>query len=72
MRERLGWDVFFVMEHDDLRRASDLEHFGSPVSCGGRSSRSIVITSTTAGFLRPNRAACLVCGRPTSRSSSAS
>ncbi len=27
MRERLGWDVFFVMEHDDLRRASDLEHY---------------------------------------------
>jgi hypothetical protein len=27
MRARLGWDVFFVMEHDDLRRASDLEHF---------------------------------------------
>ena len=27
MRERLGWDVFFVMEEDDLRRASDLEHF---------------------------------------------
>jgi len=27
MRDRLGWDVFFVMEHDDLRRASDLEHY---------------------------------------------
>jgi len=27
MRQRLGWDVFFVMEHDDLRRARDLEHF---------------------------------------------
>jgi len=27
MRGRLGWDVFFVMEHDDLRRASDLEHY---------------------------------------------
>ena len=27
MRERLRWDVFFVMEEDDLRRASDLEHF---------------------------------------------
>ena len=27
MRARLGWDVFFVMEHDDLRRASDLEHY---------------------------------------------
>jgi predicted nuclease of predicted toxin-antitoxin system len=27
MRQRLGWDVFFVMEHADLRRARDLEHF---------------------------------------------
>ena len=27
MRERLGWDVFSVMEEDGLRRASDVEHF---------------------------------------------
>jgi predicted nuclease of predicted toxin-antitoxin system len=27
MRQRLRWDVFFVMEHDDLRRAADTEHF---------------------------------------------
>ena len=27
MREKLGWDVLFVLEHDDLRRARDLEHF---------------------------------------------
>jgi predicted nuclease of predicted toxin-antitoxin system len=27
MRERLRWDVFFVMEEDDLRRAPDIEHF---------------------------------------------
>lgn len=27
MRERLGWDVFFVMEHEELRRARDIEHF---------------------------------------------
>ena len=27
MRGRLGWDVLFVIEHDDLRRASDLEHY---------------------------------------------
>lgn len=27
MRERLGWDVFFVMEHAELRRARDGEHF---------------------------------------------
>ena len=27
MREKLGWDVLFVMEHDDLRRARDIEHY---------------------------------------------
>ncbi|MGE0394206.1 MAG: DUF5615 family PIN-like protein [Vicinamibacterales bacterium] len=27
MRQRLGWDVLYVMEQDDLRRASDVEHF---------------------------------------------
>ncbi len=27
MRLELGWDVLFVMEHDDLRRAPDEEHF---------------------------------------------
>jgi hypothetical protein len=27
MRQQLRWDVFFVMEHDDLRRAPDTEHF---------------------------------------------
>ena len=27
MRARLQWDVLFVLEHEDLRRASDLEHF---------------------------------------------
>lgn len=27
MRRRLRWDVFFVMEHDELRRAADEEHF---------------------------------------------
>ena len=27
MRETLGWDVLFVVEHDDLRRARDIEHF---------------------------------------------
>ena len=27
MRTRLGWDVFFVMEHEDLRRARDVEHY---------------------------------------------
>ena len=27
MRDKLGWDVLFVLEHDDLRRARDIEHF---------------------------------------------
>ena len=27
MRDRLGWDVLFVVEHDDLRRARDTEHY---------------------------------------------
>jgi hypothetical protein len=27
MRQRLRWDVLFVLEHDDLRRAHDIEHF---------------------------------------------
>ncbi len=27
MRAKLGWDVLSVIEHDDLRRARDIEHF---------------------------------------------
>jgi Domain of unknown function (DUF5615) len=27
MRERLAWDVLFVLEHEDLRRARDIEHY---------------------------------------------
>jgi predicted nuclease of predicted toxin-antitoxin system len=27
MRGRLHWDVLFVVEHDDLRRAHDIEHY---------------------------------------------
>jgi hypothetical protein len=27
MRARLGWDVLFVLEHEDLRRARDIEHY---------------------------------------------
>ena len=27
MRTELEWDVLFVLEHDDLRRARDIEHF---------------------------------------------
>ncbi len=27
MRQALRWDVLFVLEHDELRRARDLEHY---------------------------------------------
>jgi len=27
MREKLAWDVLFVLESDDLRRARDIEHY---------------------------------------------
>lgn len=27
MRIELAWDVLFVLEHDDLRRARDIEHY---------------------------------------------
>ena len=27
MRSRLGWDVLYVLEHEDLRRARDIEHY---------------------------------------------
>ena len=27
MREKLGWDVFFVLEDEAMRRARDIEHF---------------------------------------------
>jgi hypothetical protein len=27
MRERLDWDVLFVLEEDDLRRAPDVRHY---------------------------------------------
>jgi hypothetical protein len=29
MRERLRWDVLFVLEHEDLRRAPDHRHYAS-------------------------------------------
>lgn len=34
MRRDLGWDVLFVLEHDDLRRASDRTHFTRAVDLG--------------------------------------
>ncbi len=34
MRRDLHWDVFFVMEHDDLRRAADTAHFQRALDFG--------------------------------------
>ena len=34
MRHDLGWDVLFVVEHDDLRRARDTEHFRRALDLG--------------------------------------
>jgi hypothetical protein len=34
MRRDLRWDVLFVMEHDDLRRAPDAEHFRRAMDLG--------------------------------------
>jgi len=34
MRRELQWDVFFVLEHDDLRRAPDAEHFRLALELG--------------------------------------
>jgi hypothetical protein len=34
MRQELHWDVLFVLEHDDLRRARDLEHFHRALDVG--------------------------------------
>ena len=34
MRTDLGWDVLFVLEHDDLRRARDDEHFHRALDLG--------------------------------------
>jgi hypothetical protein len=34
MRDELHWDVLFVVEHDDLRRASDRSHFSRAIDLG--------------------------------------
>ena len=34
MRRELGWDVLFVMEHDDLRRAPDIVHYRRALEFG--------------------------------------
>ncbi len=52
MRHDLGWDVLFVIEHDDLRRAPDTRHYELARQLSARSSRSIATTSTIAAFRR--------------------
>ena len=37
MRVRLQWDVLFVMEHEELRRARDIEHYRLARQLGERS-----------------------------------
>ena len=34
MRRDLAWDVLFVMEHDDLRRAADIVHYRQALEFG--------------------------------------
>ena len=34
MRQELGWDVLFVLEHEDLRRAPDLVHYRKALDLG--------------------------------------
>jgi hypothetical protein len=34
MRQELGWDVLFVLEEPDWRRASDREHYGRALDLG--------------------------------------
>jgi len=45
MRDKLRWDVLFVLEHDDLRRAPDIHHF--------RLARELGRTLVTLGFSGP-------------------
>lgn len=34
MRHEFGWDVLFVLEHEDLRRAADREHYRRALELG--------------------------------------
>ena len=66
MRNRLGWDVFAVIEHDDLRRASDVEHY----RLARQLQRTLVVwtgtTSTSHDFRQPTAAGSSCCRRRTS------
>ena len=59
MRSELQWDVLFVIEHDDLRRARDGEHYRLARRAAAHADHaSIATTSTIASFRRPRAAAC--------------
>jgi Domain of unknown function (DUF5615) len=49
MRHELGWDVLFVLEHDDLRRASDARHFSRAIDLGR------ILVTQDRDFLDPGR-----------------
>jgi Domain of unknown function (DUF5615) len=56
MRERLKWDVLFVIEEEDLRRASDLAHF----RLAGQMRRTLV--TLDRDYLDDVRFPCRECG----------
>ena len=58
MRARLKWDVFFVMEHDELRRAPTTNTSAARATCGAPSSPSTTTTWTTGGVRRHRPPAC--------------
>ena len=56
MRERLKWDVLFVVEEEDLRRASDVAHF----RLAGQMRRTLV--TLDRDYLDDARFPCRECG----------
>ena len=56
MRNRLQWDVLFVIEHDDLRRARDGEHYrradGSLSPKVFKWTRAELLPGEEAGFVK--------------------
>jgi deoxyhypusine synthase len=58
MRTRLDWDVLFVLEHADLRRARDTSTSAWPRSSAARWSPWIATTSMIGGFRPPRVPAC--------------
>jgi hypothetical protein len=56
MRERLKWDVFFVMEDEELRRAPDLAHF----RLAGQLRRTLL--TLDHDYLDDKRFPCRECG----------